>query len=58
MDKEKVIVIKYLPHPTTIKTLRGFLVQIGFNRRLEKNFDTISKPFINIIIEKLILFLR
>nr|GEW68846.1 reverse transcriptase domain-containing protein [Tanacetum cinerariifolium] len=42
--KGKVDVITKLPHPTTVKGIRGFLGHVGFYRRFIKDFSKIARP--------------
>nr|GEV61253.1 reverse transcriptase domain-containing protein [Tanacetum cinerariifolium] len=49
VDKEKVDVITKLPHPTTVKGIRSFLVHAGFYRRFIKDFSKISRPMTRLL---------
>nr|GEV78932.1 hypothetical protein [Tanacetum cinerariifolium] len=44
VDKAKIEVISKLPHPTTVKGIRGFLGHAGFYQRFIKDFSKISRP--------------
>nr|GEU86063.1 reverse transcriptase domain-containing protein [Tanacetum cinerariifolium] len=44
VDKVKVDVIEKLPHPTTIRGIRSFLVHAEFYRRFIQDFSKISGP--------------
>nr|GEX37225.1 hypothetical protein [Tanacetum cinerariifolium] len=49
VDKAKVDVITKLPHPTTIKGIRSFLVHAGFYRRFIKDFSKIARPMTHLL---------
>nr|GEY12852.1 DNA-directed DNA polymerase [Tanacetum cinerariifolium] len=49
VDKAKIKVISKLPHPTTIKGIRGFLGHVGFYRRFIKDFSKISRPMTHLL---------
>ena len=49
VDKAKVVVIKTLMPPTTIKGIRSFLGHAGFYRRFIKNFSKISRPLCKLL---------
>ena len=49
VDKAKVVVIKTLMPPTTIKGIRSFLGHSGFYRRFIKNFSKISRPLCRLL---------
>ena len=44
VDQEKIVVIKTLMSPTTMKGIRSFLGHVGFYKRFIKDFSKISKP--------------
>nr|GEZ21705.1 reverse transcriptase domain-containing protein [Tanacetum cinerariifolium] len=43
VDKAKIKVISKLPHPTTVKGIRSFLLHAGFYRRFIKAFRTLKE---------------
>ncbi|GJT84367.1 hypothetical protein Tco_1058709 [Tanacetum coccineum] len=49
VDRAKVDVIAKLPHPTTIKGVRGFLGHAGFYRRFIQDFSKISRPITHLL---------
>nr|GEZ78224.1 hypothetical protein [Tanacetum cinerariifolium] len=49
VDKAKIDVIAKLPHPTTVKGVRGFLGHAGFYRRFIKDFSKISRPMTHLL---------
>nr|GEX68833.1 DNA-directed DNA polymerase [Tanacetum cinerariifolium] len=49
VDKAKIEVISKLPHPTTVKGIRSFLVHAGFYRRFIKDFSKISRPMTHLL---------
>nr|GEX03461.1 reverse transcriptase domain-containing protein [Tanacetum cinerariifolium] len=49
VNKAKVDVITKLPHPTTVKGVRGFLGHVGFYRRFIKDFSKISRPMTHLL---------
>nr|GEW09817.1 reverse transcriptase domain-containing protein [Tanacetum cinerariifolium] len=49
VDKDKVDVIAMLPHPTTIKGIRGFLGHAGFYRRFIQDFSKIARPMTRLL---------
>ncbi|GKA15939.1 reverse transcriptase domain-containing protein [Tanacetum coccineum] len=49
VDKVKVDVISNLPHPTTVKGIRSFLMHAGFYRRFIKDFSKISRPMTHLL---------
>nr|GEV88800.1 reverse transcriptase domain-containing protein [Tanacetum cinerariifolium] len=49
VDKAKTKVISKLPHPTTVKGIRGFLGHAGFYRRFIKDFLKISRPMTHLL---------
>nr|GEZ53520.1 reverse transcriptase domain-containing protein [Tanacetum cinerariifolium] len=52
VDKAKIKVISKLPHPTTVKGVRSFLVHAGFYRRFIKDFSKISRPMTHLLEKK------
>ncbi|GJW00339.1 reverse transcriptase domain-containing protein [Tanacetum coccineum] len=44
VDRAKVDVIAKLPHPTTVKGVRSFLVHAGFYQRFIQDFSKIARP--------------
>ena len=49
VDQAKVVVIKTLMPPTTIKGIRSFLGHVGFYRRFIKDFSKISRPLCRLL---------
>nr|GFC75185.1 reverse transcriptase domain-containing protein [Tanacetum cinerariifolium] len=49
VDKVKIEVISKLPHPTTIKGIRSFLIHAGFYRCFIKDFSKISRPMTHLL---------
>ena len=49
VDQVKVVVIKTLRPPTTVKGIRSFLGYAGFYRRLIKDFSKISRPLCRLL---------
>nr|GEX61014.1 reverse transcriptase domain-containing protein [Tanacetum cinerariifolium] len=49
VDKAKVDVIDKLPHPTTVKDIRGFLGYAGFYRRFIQDFSKIARPMTHLL---------
>nr|GEW43948.1 reverse transcriptase domain-containing protein [Tanacetum cinerariifolium] len=49
VDKAKVNVIAKLPHPTTVKGIRSFLVHVGFYRRFIQYFSKIARPMTQLL---------
>ena len=44
VDQAKIVVIKTLMSPTTVKGIRSFLGHVGFYKRFMKDFSKISRP--------------
>ena len=49
VDQEKVVVIKTLRPPTTVKGIRSFLRHASFYRRFIKDFSKISRPLCRLL---------
>ena len=49
VDQEKIVVIKTLIQPTTMKGIRSFLGHAGFYRRFIKDSSKISKPLCRLL---------
>ena len=49
VDQAKVVVIKTLMPPTTVKGIRSFLGHVGFYRRFIKDFSKISRPLCRLL---------
>ena len=49
VDQAKVVVIKTLKPPTTVKGIRSFLEHAGFYRRFIKDFLKISRPLCRLL---------
>ena len=49
VNQAKVVVIKTLMPPTTVKGIRSFLGHVGFYRRFIKNFSKISRPLYRLL---------
>lgn len=50
VDQAKIKVVKKLPPPTNVKTLRSFLGHEGFYRKFVKDFSKIAHP-LNALLE-------
>nr|GEV33416.1 reverse transcriptase domain-containing protein [Tanacetum cinerariifolium] len=55
VDRAKVDVIAKLPHPTTVKGVRGFLGHVGFYRRFIQDFSKFARSLTHLL-EKQTLF--
>ena len=55
VDQAKIVVIKTLTSPTTVKGIRSFLGHAGFYKRFIKYFSKISKPLCRLL-EKTVKF--
>ena len=49
VDQAKIVVIKTLMPPTTVKGIRSFLGHVGFYRRFIKDFSKISRPLCKLL---------
>ena len=49
VDQAKIIVIKTLMPPTTMKGIRSFMGHVGFYRRFIKDFSKISRPLCKLL---------
>ena len=49
VNQAKVVVIKTLMPPTTVKGIRSFLGHAGFYRRFIKHFSKISRPLCRLL---------
>ena len=49
VDQAKIVVIKTLIPPTTMKGIRSFLGHAGFYRRFIKDFSKISRPLCRLL---------
>ena len=49
VDQAKIVVIKTLMSPTTMKGIRNFLGHVGFYRRFIKDFSKISRPLCRLL---------
>ena len=51
VDKAKIEVIKKLPPPSSIKSIRSFLRYVSFYRRLTKDFSKITKSLTHLLVK-------
>ncbi|XP_061356384.1 uncharacterized protein LOC133300814, partial [Gastrolobium bilobum] len=51
LDKAKISVIKKLPPPVNVKSVRSFLGYAGFYRRFIKDFSKIAKPLCKLLVK-------
>ena len=49
VDQAKVVIIKTLLPPTTVKGIRSFLRHVGFYKRFIKDFSKISRPLCRLL---------
>ena len=49
VDQAKIVVIKTLMSPTTMKGIRSFMGHAGFYKRFIKDFSKISKPLCRLL---------
>ena len=49
VDQAKIVVIKTLMSPITMKGIRSFLGHVGFYRRFIKDFSKISRPLCRLL---------
>ena len=49
VDEAKIVVIKTLMSPTTVKGIRSFLGHVGFYKRFIKYFSKISRPLCRLL---------
>ena len=49
VDQAKVVIIKTLLPPTTVKGIRSFLGDVGFYRRFIRDFSKISRPLCKLL---------
>ena len=49
VDQAKIVVIKSLMSPTTVKGIRSFLGHAGFYRKFIKDFSKISRPLCRLL---------
>ena len=49
VDQAKIVVIKTLMPPTSVKGMRSFLGHAGFYRRFIKDFSKISRPLCKLL---------
>ena len=49
VDQAKIVVIKTLMSPTTMKGIRSFLGHVGFYRKFIKDFSKISRPLCRLL---------
>ena len=57
VDQVKIVVIKNIMSPTTMKGIRSFLGNVGFYRRFIKDFSKISRPLCRLLEKDAILIL-
>ena len=49
VDQEKIVVIKTLMPPTTVKGIKSFMGHVGFYRRFIKDFSKVSRPLCRLL---------